>query len=224
MRLIVNSLSARNRQVIRNVQKIAADGSISGRLEVEQNGPSALQTREWARKLTKDTEDELLKELFRSQGLVGQGQFSKDDPKALSEHYRYQASYSAEKYFKAQGSGGFHILPVPMMANTIGAVLQGDMQPENQADITCSGGSMIEEYEIELPKGRKILALPENAHIDSRWLKYVATYRQQGNRIKVSRTLEDRTPGNVCSPEMMGEFKVAAEKILDNIKSQVLYR
>ena len=110
------------------------------------------------------------------------------------------------------------------MASTIAALLQGDTQPENQADITCSGGSLIEEYDIELPKGRKILAVPENANINSRWLKYVATYQQQGNRIKVRRMLEDRTPGNVCSPEMMAEFKVTAEKVLDNLKGQVLYR
>ena len=216
--------ASQHRQVMRNTQKISADGSISGRLEVEQNGPSALATRDWARKLTKDAEEELLKEVFRSQGLVGQGQFSKDDPKQLSDHFRYQASYSAEKYLKVQGSGGFYIHPVPQMASTIAALLQGDTQPENQADITCSGGSLIEEYDIELPKGRKILAVPENANINSRWLKYVATYQQQGNRIKVRRMLEDRTPGNVCSPEMMAEFKVTAEKVLDNLKGQVLYR
>jgi hypothetical protein len=70
----------------------------------------------------------------------------------------------------------------------------------------------------------KVLSIPDDMNISSDVLHYAATYQLDGNVLKVKRTLEDRTKGNVCSPQEMANYKKVADKVLDNLKEQVLYK
>lgn len=215
---------SRNRQSIQSTLKVAADGSLSGKVEVVQIGRGAVQSREWARKLGKDAEDDLVKNIFRNQGIIGNGSFSKDDPAALVDNYRYGASFTAEKFVKPQGAGSFYILPPLNLAGNLLQVAQGGVEAEADVDVSCTGMTLLEDYRIELPKTMKILSIPQNLKAANEWASYQASYRRQGNTLVVHRQLEDRTPGNVCPPAMMQAMKKLAEQIVDNVKEQVLYK
>lgn len=215
---------SRNRQQINSTLKVAADGSLSGRVEVVQAGRDAVQSREWARKLDKDVEDDLIKNIFRNQGVIGSGSFSKDDPAALVDNYRYGASFTAEKFVKPQGAGSFYIVPPLNLAGNILQVGQGGVEAEAEVDVSCTGMTLVEDYVIELPKTMKILSIPQNLKAANEWAAYQASYRRKGNTLVVHRQLEDRTPGNVCPPAMMQSMKKLAEQIVDNAKEQVLYK
>lgn len=216
--------ASRNRQAVRSVLKVAADGSVSGSIEVKQSGQGAVGAREWARKINKEYEDDLVRNTLRNQGIIGSGKFEKDDPKALSDSYRYQASFNAEKFIKPAGAGAFYIFPPLGLTTPISGALQSSMEVESEADIACHGGSMREDYVIELPKATKILSIPANLRIGNELLSYQASYQLQGRTLRVTRVLEDRTQGNVCSPKVMAAFRKIAEPALENLKEQVLYK
>lgn len=204
--------------------RITPDGALAGSVEVAEHGRGAVGSRSWARDMTKDTEDDLIKNMLRERGMVGSGKIEKEDPTALRDHYRYKADFRAEKFLRIPGPGAFYVVPPLGIGATLEHALGSSEQPIEDVDVVCSSVQAAEDYVIELPKTMKVLSIPRNLKIDTRIFAYRANYRLTGNKLVVSRVLDDRTPGNVCSPQTIAEFKKAAEKALDNIKEQVLYK
>ena len=214
----------KNRQHVKSAMKIASDGSVTGSVEVFQNGLSAAESRVWARKITKDVEEDLVKDMFRRHGMIGSGKFEKDDPTGLTDSYHYKASLNAEKFLKLPGAGAFYIYPPLDIVSSIQASLRSAMEPEKEADVACMDGTEVEDYVIEIPKTLKVLSVPNNMKVANDFVSYTATYKLKGNVLTVKRTLDDRTKGNVCSPQIFAEYKKIAEKVMDNLKEQVLYK
>ncbi len=213
-----------NKQLSRIAVKIAQDGSVSGSVEVFQKGQSAVHTRSWAREITRDFEEDMIKNMYRQQGMIGSGKFEKDDPSELTDTYHYKASLNAEKYIKLPGAGAFYIYPPLGIVNPINSYLQTGLEPEKEADVTCGSINATEDYVIELPRTVKVLSIPDDMKVANDFMSYTAAYKLKGNVLTVRRTLDDRTKGNVCSPQIFAEFKKIAEKAVDNLKEQVLYK
>jgi transglutaminase-like putative cysteine protease len=216
--------AAQSRQTVHSLMKVAADGSVSGSVEVTQAGRDAVAARAWARNMTREVEQDLVKNAFRRMGIIGSGTLEKDDPNALIDSYRYKASFRAEKFMKTSGAGAFYIFPPLNIAQPIISAAQSVMEPEKDADVACMGGTMTEEYVIELPKGVKVLSVPGNLKVGNELASYQASYKLKGATLTVKRVLEDRTKGNVCAPALIAKYRPLAEKIIDNLKEQVLYK
>lgn len=212
-----------NKQNVKSVLKFAPDGSVSGSTEISLQGISAVQTRSWARDISREAEEDLVKDMYRQQGMIGSGKLEKDDPKELADNYHYKASFNVEKYIKLPGAGAFYINPPLNVVAPIYSFLQSAMEPE-EVDVACSSINATEEYRIELPKAVKVLAIPDNLKLANDFVTYTANYQLKGNVLSVKRTLDDRTQGNVCKPQVVLEFKKIAEKAIDNLKEQVLYK
>lgn len=216
--------ASQSRQTVRSLMKVAADGSVSGSVEVIQAGRDAVAARAWARNMTREVEEDLVKNAFRRMGIIGSGKLEKDDPKALIDSYRYKASFKAEKFMKTPGAGAFYIFPPLGIAQPIIAAVKSVMEPETEADVACVGGTMTEEYVIELPKGVKVLSVPGDIKVGNELAAYQASYKLKGATLTVKRVLEDRTRGNVCAPAVLAKYRPVAEKTIDNLKEQVLYK
>jgi transglutaminase-like putative cysteine protease len=213
-----------NQERTKIAMKIAPDGGISGSVEVFQKGRGAAASRKWARNLTKDAEADLVKNIFRAQGLIGSGALEKDDPAGLNDTYHFKTTFSAEKYLKLPGAGAFYVHPPVGMSPPIYAILRSADEVEQEADVSCSNVTLTEEYVIELPKTMKVLSVPDNVKVANDFVSYAATYKLKGNVLTVKRTLDDRTKGNVCSPQFIAEYKKIADRAMDNLKEQVLYK
>ena len=213
-----------DQQKMKSMIKIAPDGSVSGTIEIAQKGASAVGTREWARKMTKESEDDFVKNIFRAQGMIGSGKLEKDDPKALTDTYNYKVQLNAEKFIKLPGAGAFYIYPLFNAGSSIHGALAGSMEPEKEADVACSSAVLTEDYVIELPKTIKVLSIPDDFKIANDFVSYSASYKLKNNILTVKRTLDDRTKGNVCAPQVFVEYKKFGDKVMDNLKSQVLYK
>lgn len=214
-----------NRQRVKTAIKIGPDGAVSGTVEVFQNGADAARFRAMVRRIPKDVEADLVKNALRGQGMIGSGTFEKDDPTGLADSYHYKATFSAEKFIKLPGAGAFYIMPPVNLARPIVALLRTSVtEPEKEADVTCEGGAVVEEYVIELPKGMKVLSLPDDMKVANDTLAYSASYKLKGNTLTVKRTFDDRTRGSTCSPQFMAEYKKIADRAMDNLKEQVLYK
>lgn len=216
--------SGANQQKMVSKLKLHGNGTITGTIEVTEKGYNAADTRAMARRMTKDVEEDLVKNMLRSMGMVGFGKFEKDDPAELTDSYRYKASINVERFANLSGAGAFLIYPLFSSSSPIHGFLLSSMEPELEADVVCSSGSSVEEYSIELPKTMKVLSVPDNLKVANDFLTYTASYKLKGNVLTAKRTLEDRTKGNICPPSVFIEYKKFAEKVLDNLKAQVLYK
>lgn len=214
-----------NEQVMRTTIHIQPDGSYKGDAEIELKGMFAAYARALFRALPKDREQNLLKDYFRSQGHIGSGALNRGDAEPLLDSYHYHAIFEVQEVLQFHGPGAFSVDPILFSQSPISQYLDiaiADVDPAH--DVACANGRSVEEYRYQLPKGVKILATPDDFQLNNDFLSYSATYRFKGDTLTVKRVFDDRTPSNVCSPDMMNEYKVFARKVLQDIKSQVVYK
>lgn len=74
------------------------------------------------------------------------------------------------------------------------------------------------------PKNMKVLATPKNMNISNEFLSYQTTYHLKGNTLRVKRVLDDKVPGNICSPAVASAYKKLASQVSKNVKAQVVYK
>lgn len=213
-----------SRQEMRTVAAISEDGSIEATMEVEQHGTYAAGTREWARKLPREQEKELVTKAIESRGAVGSGTLEKDDPTALADSYRYTVRLKMNDYIQRPGAGAFAIGPLFGSAAPVHRFVWSATAVEDKADVACSPGASVETYEFQLPPGLEVLSVPEDFKVQNEHLAYEASYRVDGHRLLVRRSFDDRTPGPICSPEFQAAYKALALKAMQNMKAQVLYK
>lgn len=213
-----------NQEKVISKLKIARDGSMAGTVEVFQKGQSAAQMRAVMRRVSKEWQDDFVKDMFRSRGVIGAGTFARDDPAGLRDSYHYKVNFKREKFTRIPGPAAFSIDPLITGAMSISGMLASSVDPEKHADVVCTSGKSIEEYVIELPAGVKILAIPDDLQVGNDLLAYAATYRIKNNVLTVTRSLDDRTRGNVCPPQVFMAYQKIAEKVRDNLSMQVLYK
>ena len=88
-----------------------------------------------------------------------------------------------------------------------------------------SGGveTLVEEYQIVLPRQMKIVALPKPVSFKNDVASYETTVRQEGQTITITRKLVDLYAGPVIAPSL---FKAVEEKsavIARDLRAQIVY-
>ena len=213
-----------NRQQLATVMKIQSDGSVTGSIDIKLTGRPAVAARDSWRHASEDQIGEWIKNTFSSQGKIGSGTMQKDDPVPLMSEFKYSFEFNRPEYIPATGAGGFYIFPV---VNTPAPIYTYVNYPKEEIDgyrVSCGNGYSREEYIYEFPENMKILAQPESFEVEENHLHYKASYALEGNQLKVVREIDDATPGNVCSAELMNAQRKTLMKITENLKSQVVFQ
>jgi hypothetical protein len=104
------------------------------------------------------------------------------------------------------------------------AFLQYSKEEIDGYDIACENGRSVEKLVYEFPDGLKILAKPNDLEIEENHIYYKATYILEGNKLTVDREINDKTPGNVCSSEVMNQQRNTLIKIAKNMQAKVIYQ
>lgn len=213
-----------NQQTMKTIVHIQPDGTAKGEIEVALQGRFAVSTRAQLRHITREQEEELIKNVFRSEGHFGQGAIEKDDPKALRDTYRFKVEFEKKGFIQRPGAGAFHVTPLFPSDAPVHHFIMSALSPMEEVDVACSNGKSVEEYIYIFPKDMKVLAKPEDVSIDGKYLSYQATYAVEDNTLKVTRVINDRAPGNICQPEVMLSQREVGLKAVQNLKSQVVYQ
>lgn len=215
-----------NRQKIKVVAAIAEDGSISGTVDITMTGLFAISGRAGDRDGTAESETEMMKQIFDRDGSgFGFGRIERDDPKPLTDSYKYRLTFKAKEYLNLPGAGAMPISPFwPGVAPVYSLLRSNEYKDPVARETTCLGGSSEEEYEITLPKAMKVLYVPKNVTIKNEWATYTATYKLAGHIVKATRGIVDTTKGNVCPISVQDAFYDFAKKAKIDLKSQILYK
>ena len=202
---------------------IQPDGSVKGRQKLELNGRLAIAAREQFRNMAAEDAPKLVKRYFRNAGLRADGSVRHDDPTPVIEHFTLEADFRIEQALPL--SGGFALRPwfvsyAPLHTLVLGNAGDAE-QPEGESN--CGGIASEEEYQLEFPAGVEIVAVPGDLSVQQGEVSYSATHRREGSRLHVRRTLEDRTPGPVCSAEYNAAYARTMRELLPSLRQQVVY-
>ena len=183
----------------------------------------AVAARDQFRNMDRADADKLVKRYFQQSGLKAQGTLAYEDPKPLLEHFTLDASFDVEQMIPVPG--GMEVEPWFISLAPVSGIVGRNLGSDEQAagESSCGGVLSDEEYVFEFPETMRIAALPSNLSLEQSGVAYTATYRQEANRIHVKRTLNDRTPGPVCSAEYNASYSQLMRKIMPDLRSQIIY-
>ncbi len=202
---------------------IQSDGSVKGSQRVELSGRLAVAAREQFRNMSADDASKLVKRYFRSSGFKASGKLRFDDPKPMLEQFWIEADFDIERALPL--SGGLPVQPwFVSFAPVSGTVARNLGDEETPAGESGCGGVLTEEaFTFEFPASMRIAAVPANASVQEGNVRYAAAFRQQGNRIEVTRSLDDRTPGPVCTADYNAAYAKTMRSIYPGLRQQIVY-
>ena len=162
---------------------------------------------------------------LQSLGFEGAGKFESHDASALIDTLNYKASFAFNNFTQFPGAGAFYISPLFFSGSPVSGFADAGMEDDEPPnEFACSNGATLEEYVFILPVKMKILAMPDNMTLKTANLIYKATCQLKGNQLTVSRHVTDTTRSNVCGPPFAAEYREFANKLLTNLKAQVVYK
>lgn len=202
---------------------IKGDGSVSGSADVAFHGRSAVEVRGYLSLFKKDPADHLVGFMLLNGGYDGTGKFESDNVSGSADTFHYKATFKFKDFTRTPGPGAFAIRWVfapKDFVEWLGTIASAD----GPSDFLCSIGSSREEYVFNFPKKLKIVTIPENFSHHAANLSYEATYRLMGNQLTAARQIEDRNQGRACTPAAVRDYKAFYEKVIPNLKAQVVYK
>lgn len=216
---------SRSRQKLEMVLKITDSGAASGSMQVKTWGAEAAQMRAWMRELNSQQEKDFVKTALAGWGFRARGSLERGNTQGLGDEFDYKVTFEIDNYVRASGSTG--TLPVGPVVNTplpVEGLAGMDDGPAPKRRQVCRGYHSTETYQIELPAGFDLLSIPDNADIKGSLVDYKATYKRTGRQLRISRSVDDKTPGGICEPELYAEYLRQAAPVGENLRSQVLFK
>jgi transglutaminase-like putative cysteine protease len=214
-----------NRQQLKMQLKIADNGAASGSMQVRVKGATAGYMRGAAREFTGRQQRDFVKEALASAGWRGRGTLETSDLNESGDEFEFTIKFDIDNYLRTSGGSG--TLPLGPVMNTPFPVTNFagiEDRPASKRRQACYGFHSSESYEIELPAGMELLALPDDVDLKGTLIDYQASYRHEGHRLSVSRTVDDKSPSGVCEPELTARFRQQALPVAENLRTQVLFK
>ncbi|HEY1142121.1 MAG TPA: transglutaminase-like domain-containing protein, partial [Lysobacter sp.] len=211
-----------DRQRMRAMLKVHADGSISGDVDVAVEGTYAAASRAALRQVTDEQRKDMVKNYFQGLGREASGSVEWDDAKPLLPNHAYRAHFDVKDVLPVPGAFSVRA-PFFSVAGVERFASQANMEVDDKFDTACTSGYTDEEYRYEFAKELKVLAVPPDVSFANEAVSYNAHYELKDNVLTVRRVLDDKTPGPVCTPAFNAKYSEAMKKVLANLKAQVMF-
>ena len=214
-----------DRQEIETTGQVRDDGSVEATVKVTLAGQPALAMREAMRRVPRDEADRYVKQALQGMGFQGEGSIAYPDPQPLEATFSYEVRFHAGEALNLPGSGAFWVAPWFPVPLRLALIAHQSVDKAPAVASTCSGGTLTERYDLALPAGMQILAMPDGAHADSPIARYDSGYRlDERHHLVAERRYEDRSDGPVCSAATMTAWRAAMAPMWKDLRQQVLYR
>lgn len=214
-----------DRQEVVTTGEVHDDGSVDAVVKVTLAGQPATAMRAAFRNASQEDADRVVKEALKGMGFDGDGTIAYPDPQPLATTFSYEVRLHASGVLNLPGNGAMWVLPWSIVPIPM-AALAGQLADKSPAvDIACSGGTLVERYDLALPAGLQILAMPEGAHVQSGDNAYDSHYRvDERHHLVADRRLVDGAPGPVCKADAVAAWRVAFAPMWRDMRQQLLYR
>jgi transglutaminase-like putative cysteine protease len=201
------------------------DGSIDAVVRVTVSGQPAVSMREAFRRASRDESERYVKEALKGMGFDGEGTIAYPDPQPLQPTFSYEVRFHASEALNLPGSGALWISPWFPAPLRLAAVAHQAVDKSPAVDSTCSGGTMVERYDLALPAAMQILSMPDGAHVGAPMARYDSRYELDArHHLSVERRYVDLSEGPICPAASVTAWRAALAPMWKDLRQQLLYR
>lgn len=212
---------ARNRTFTRF--DIQPDGSSRFKVTRTSSGAQAEPYRRVVRATPPAERERFVERMLQGLGRQGGGVLEPGDTDGAADDYTLS--------FRG-ASSGFTQLPGPSgLATTYDfwgglgdAVFAFTQEPERRQEFVCPAIDAEDELRFHLPKRAQVLALPRALKVEDANFAYRSRYERRGALVTVRRQLKFRHTAATCSPDDYRRMRPALERMLRDLRSQVVVR
>ena len=209
------------RQRTSSLFSVRRDGRSSFKVTRLAEGAIAEPYRQAVRDTRPSERKLLVQQMLQGLGQQGEGVFDAGDVDGTGDRYLMRI---------AGTSGDFAQLPGPTGLATsfnfwggLGETLLTFAQEGTRTqDFVCPAIDSEDETGFLFASGIRIIALPKNVRLRDAHFSYEARYARRGNRVTVTRRVAFRHEGMVCSAAAYRRMQPVLERILRDLKSQVI--
>lgn len=202
---------------------IQPDGSSRFKVTRTSSGAQAEPYRRVVRATAPAERDRFVERMLQGLGQQGGGVLEPGDTEGAADDYTLSLRGA---------SSGFTQLPGPAgLATTYNfwgglgdAVFAFTQEPERRQEFVCPAIDAEDELRFHLPKRSQVLALPRAVKVDDINFAYRSHYQRRGALVTVKRQLKFRHTAATCSPDDYRRMRPALERMLRDLRSQVVVR
>lgn len=202
---------------------IQPDGSSRFKVTRTSSGAQAEPYRRVLRATPPAERDRFVERMLQGLGQQGGGVLEPGDTEGAADDYTLS--------FRG-ASSGFTQLPGPAgLATTYNfwgglgdAVFAFTQEPERRQEFVCPAIDAEDELRFHLPKRAQVLALPRSVKVEDANFAYRSHYQRRGGLVTIKRQLKFRHTAATCSPDDYQRMRPALERMLRDLRSQVVVR
>jgi transglutaminase-like putative cysteine protease len=212
-----------NRSLMSSLLRIHSDGAADGETKFEATGVAATWMRYAMTYLQPNLEDTMVRRGLASQGFRGSGTIDRGNPRDLTDAYSYRVKYKIGDAINLPGPGAIYVLAPYGGTGVVSNFARSAIEPDRTVNFQCAAAFARDEFMIHFPRNVKVLSIPKNVELKSKYATYRATYQSKDGTVAVVREIVDRTPGPVCTPAFAAEYKPFAVGMMKDLRAQILY-
>jgi len=214
-----------DRQEIVTSGEVHEDGSLDAIVKVSLAGRPAVSMRAAFRGASREESDRYVKQALKNMGFEGEGTITYPDPQPLEATFSYEVHFHATEALNLPGSGAIWVSPWFPVPIQLAAVAHQAVDKSPAVDTTCTGGTLVERYDLALPAGMQILSMPDGAHVETPFARYDSHYRlDERHHLAAERRYVDASDGPLCPAASVTAWRTAMAPMWKDLRQQLLYR
>lgn len=201
---------------------VKMDGSLSGKAFVTATGLWESRLRQQIAAVPAGESEKFVASMLGAEQKGG-GVSMNSDANDLGRPLTFSANFQIKDAVTLDSPGAFRIPRGFQYASIQSAMATTDIDTAaRKTPFKCVSDTRIEELEIQLPDSVKVAALPKNVSHKTTTISFEATYKQEGQKIFVNRTLVRERDAEFCAPSMWNEGVQAQAVVARDARAQVL--
>lgn len=156
-------------------------------------------------------------------GQRGAGSFDPGDVDGRGDDYAMGIDGVSENFAQLPGPAGL-ATTFNFWGGLGDAVFNFGQEKERTQDFVCPAIDAADDTGFTFAKGVRIVALPASLALRDANFSYQARYERRGNTVTVRRQLRFRNARAVCTPQDYRRMRPLVERMMRDLKSQIIVR
>lgn len=204
----------------------ARNGDVSGRTTLDNGASTEIGLRANFAQLTAQNRNRIEESIIAGSGFNGSGNLHiEGDPQDLRRPFGYAYDFKASDYVDFDVVGGMTLPDMPG-AESMRDIYASASSETNLTPFYCSEKLREETYELALPAGVPIIAIPKSERFRNAAGEYVVNWEREGQSVKATHRLHTRAihgDNKLCQPGDYPAFRELFQQVRRGFRGQIVY-